>query len=1710
MNLTAKDGNDHTLVSLWKAYYSASEADRPKDELAALDKIKAEALAKHLAWDYYDACDKYVQTRSRINWKDRNEAEAERSKEMETKAEPVARFFYSQGRGMANVWDYVHSHKAALQKSFNPEFYSRDSNIESLAYGPALAKILTNDYEYTVWSLWHRGNLNAKDELKTLCSGKYPFDAFWEYSYLPVEKTKNDEARLEALKAYAAKHDGKAVALLARQDLISREFSRLAEVNGSSRDYIRLADLCRAFKADQARFGGTEKQIADCCDGPASLLDRLEGKSVDAEIKDDILTILTRNVSEVDVVVTNDKEKKVFSDKVTNPTPSFYVQDSLAVRIPVLNDGLYFINCSSGKDACVLQYRRHTLSIAARRDSKGLGVYVADYKSGEPVGKCTLEMVDITGTETLSRAEITLDGFTHIPAAMEDIIKTRKGVCLRASLTRNGVKRASEDLNVDKSYLRTASVPENYPHHESLLLTDRSAFNPGETVHYKVILYQGSYEYSLRQPGIVLKARLVDAEDNELATQNLVTGEFGSAAGSFVIPKCERYGIFHIYIEEGGKELDTKAIRVDEFVLPTFNLSWDANNRLYYAGDRVRFSGKVSSYSGHKLSNARATYKIYGLESELSGVLELGPDGSFAVEFDTPEDEWSNPSITINITDATGETLEFSKSVSVSRWMYVSAELTNQSEGSFRREGYRSGALLGEDVAKVEFCVGGKLPHPGLKISWKLLAGKTVVTSGTAANGETVSMDLSGRPSGIYTVEAHAELVTDKGNVFDDDESFDIVKVSDTDRSLNFDVQAFFKELPGDEVALQVGNVGAPMWVVAEVFGEGSVLYARKLLKLSGKKGTEGSLQTIRFERGADWTENVTLNVLTFLDGNCHRYACGFFKPRKPVELPLSFTRFLDTTAPGKEYSFSIKTEPGVECAATVFDVSTETISTNRWFTRIPNPRPSIDVNYNVATGGIRSWGGYSNKVMVRGTKAEMASRASGAVMAQNSATLSDNLALEVMDYAEEEAIPFALAEKPSETAPTVRENFANTVAWEPFLHSDKDGNIEFKFANSDKLSTYAVQLFAHDKNFNNNVLRREMTVTLPVKIAVVQPQYLYVGDRYVARVSLASSVDRDVPGVVAVRFLDGGDYKTAAELAVLESRITVPARSGASWSCDIEAPEGVPTLGLLVSFTADEEASGSDAVFVSLPVWKPVQTITEAHSALFRPSDDRNALERKLLSQFVNAKDAPADISVISIRQMLAEALPSEVEPKADNCVALSQAYYANVLVRGLGQKGSGRMDEIKEKLLACINADGGIAWFEGMSSSPILTAVLLERAKAVSDASALRGGTDELLPAEAVAKAVAYLDRNQFGANDRPYWCGGVSLEHYLHVRSLYAGVPLAQSLKAADKKAVRQYLTPDKARGLNGCLLAKARRIKTLRALLASSDGLALAGKLGVRSTPKLSRSLQADLESLRQYAVAHASGGTYFPNAVMPWRGLLESELYAHALLCELFDGEDIAEGVRLWIMVQKETQQWDTDPAYIEALGCVYRGTEETLSTSVLVARKSVELPFADIQPAGNGLRLESAWYLVSDSTAPSAAARALKPGDVLHVGDKIEVRYSLWSEENRSFVRLTAPRSAALRPVQQLSGHYGWRPVFRGPDTSGLFFTGFSAGAYRTVLADRSEYWFEVFPEEDSTIVEDYFVTQEGRFVAPAPVVESLYAPHYRANGGAPEPVVAQ
>ena len=1520
----ASDDQGHVLTKLWRQLESAQRSDLPQDQLKVLTQIKDEARAKHLPVDFYDAVQQSEQTNVRINWKVRDAQHQLALQEIEGFDEPVVTYAYWHYHDENGLRSFFAPNRERLEKAHNPEFYKRDWAIRRYYYSDALLENLQNDAEYVIWSLFSSGMADSTT-VSDVCQSRYPLQQFLEYErasqYFNAD---GEQGRIRRLEAYAEKYKDRAVSLLARQDLLGRRFQQLNEEEASSEAYRALREECTQFERDRKAFMAKERTLAESCTSVASLIETLDSKDLMFEIQDSELTVRVRNLDHVDFRIEDKDEKTVFKTTLTNPIRSYYRMDTIRFTLPPINDGTYTAYASNGKINHDAEWEKYTLSVATKYDAKGFWAWATDYRTGEPIPEFK------AGFKLTDKKE-----YDSYEAVYND----------------NGVVR--------RSHPNALIAPTIGPYTEKMsleciLLTDRAAFNPEETVHFKAILYRKGYRLTGVAAGKTVKATLYDAQSKEIHSATLTTNEFGSVDGSFVLDRRERNGRYRLEITADGQTLATQSLTVDDFVLPTYALTFDRIEKTVYAGDTACVSGILKAYSGHSLAGANVTYRVerWG-ELVQEGAVEMNGAGRFAIEFPTREsDGYQNYLVQIHVVDGTGETANFGQSVPVR---------------------------------------------------------------------------------------------------------------SRTQQTRDTQVRTYYFEDDSDAQGPAIRLVGGykPVWAVVDLYGrDGKLIDSRvEYIPAAGEAPTE---KTFRREWKSEWGDVVTLSVLYFQDKDRHSYSVTYRRPDTRYDLPLRFTRFLDTTLPGTEYTFTLQTGKGVEVAATVFDKSSETIRANRWSTVRANAYPAFTPRYSCHTGDDRA---SAYVVMYRGamqknatlSEARMATRAAGAM-------LDDVVLLESAVLEREPAMAYDAAA--DEESVAIREDFATTVAWEPYLYSDKDGNVTFTFRNADKLSTFYVQLFAHDGDMRNETIRQEMVVSLPVKIAVVEPQFLYENDSYRARISLSSAVEREVSGTISANGVS--------------VPVTLPPYSQRSVEIPVAIAPAASELVLTAIFRPDNAEDGSDGVRVRIPVHQPVQTITEAHSAVLLHGMDRDALIRGLRDAFVGIPGDQATMREISILDMVREAIPQTFETDLDNSVSLSKTLYAATLAAKIGSEGlsADQQAEIVERLLGCRNSDGGFAWIRGMDSSPVVTAQVLDylgglihRGLSVPDAIT-----------EVIPRAVRYLDISYFEDTERPWWRGRLSLDQYLYVRSLFPEVPFIEKTNADFRKATRQYLVPTKARGLSGAIFAKARRLLTLQRLGESKEGIALAKKYGISlfTSSRIHKSLNADTASLVQYAVEHPHGGMYYPNAVMPWRGLLESELYAHSLLCDLMDSQgqsDIAEGIRIWLMLQKETQSWGSDPAIVNALSSVLDGSEATLDTRVVALSGSYTRPFEEIPASGNGFTISRQFYRVDadDHRIP------IREGDVVEVGDRILAVYSIWNGENRSFVRLTAPRPACLRPERQLSGYYG--------------------GAYRNVKADCSEFWYETYPEENTTVSETYFVTQSGEFHSAVPVIECLYAPHYRANG---------
>lgn len=292
-------------------------------------------------------------------------------------------------------------------------------------------------------------------------------------------------------------------------------------------------------------------------------------------------------------------------------------------------------------------------------------------ENGKPVTNESLTFYEFVSNKTLNKFE----GKT-----------SEKGVFKFPSGTSNDYYRTflvqqpkTNDFQIMQVYGTRGYAEDNNPNKESRtiaqIFTDRAIYRPGQTVYFKVINTGINKEIESVLSGLKQKITLVDANNQEVSSQNFTTNEFGSYHGSFMLPKGKLNGTFYLRTDANSGYKD---IRVEEYKRPKFEVTFDPVKDEYKYGQTIELKGKAMMFSGVALSNTTVNYEIKkhnirwryfwwypqdnDNENSILGEAKTNEKGEFVIRLDLKKDEKlegiqiDNYEINASVTDINGET----------------------------------------------------------------------------------------------------------------------------------------------------------------------------------------------------------------------------------------------------------------------------------------------------------------------------------------------------------------------------------------------------------------------------------------------------------------------------------------------------------------------------------------------------------------------------------------------------------------------------------------------------------------------------------------------------------------------------------------------------------------------------------------------------------------------------------------------------------------------------------------------------------------------------------------------------------------------------------------------------------------------------------------------------------------------------------------------
>lgn len=178
---------------------------------------------------------------------------------------------------------------------------------------------------------------------------------------------------------------------------------------------------------------------------------------------------------------------------------------------------------------------------------------------------------------------------------------------IKDSYQLNYLVQKGKDRLWGESWLGDQNRYEGKEYKQVHFFTDRSIYRPGQTIYFKTLCLQYTSEGF---PKVVENKKfeilLRDANFQIVGKLELKTNQYGSASGSFVLPKNILKGYFQLNTDNGYLGL-----RVEEYKRPNFEVQLEPLQGEIKLAEQINILGRAQSFNKIPIIDAKVTYRIY-------------------------------------------------------------------------------------------------------------------------------------------------------------------------------------------------------------------------------------------------------------------------------------------------------------------------------------------------------------------------------------------------------------------------------------------------------------------------------------------------------------------------------------------------------------------------------------------------------------------------------------------------------------------------------------------------------------------------------------------------------------------------------------------------------------------------------------------------------------------------------------------------------------------------------------------------------------------------------------------------------------------------------------------------------------------------------------------------------------------------------------------
>jgi uncharacterized protein YfaS (alpha-2-macroglobulin family) len=773
------------------------------------------------------------------------------------------------------------------------------------------------------------------------------------------------------------------------------------------------------------------------------------------------------------------------------------------------------------------------------------------------------------------------------------------------------------------------------------------------------------------------------------------------------------------------------------------------------------------------------------------------------------------------------------------------------------------------------------------------------------------------------------------------------------------------------------------------------------------------------------------------------------------------------------------------------------------------------------------------------------------------------------------------------------RKNFAETAFFYPHLETNSAGEIIIKFTIPEALTKWKFMGLAHTKDLKTGMIYEETVTQKDLMVYPNAPRFFRENDKMTFSTKITNLSDKELNGGAKIFFYDALTSKLISEkLVVGKETIPFNVKKGKSTSVNwqIAIPEGYSAITYKVIAKAGNFTDGEE---MAIPVLTNRMLVTESMPLPIRGNQTKTFKFNKLINnksttlkhhkltlEFTSnpawyaiqalpyLMEYPYECAEQTFSRFYANSIASHIansNPKIKNVFeswkkSSPEAFLSNLeknqelkalileetpwvlnsqseserkkrvgLLFDLNRM-SNELGRALKKLQQLQVSNGGWTWFKGMPESRYMTQHIVTGMGHL-DHLGVKNIRNDYKTWSMVQKAVRYLD-NRIREDYEWLKKHNIDMEkdhlNYDVIQYLYARSYFLKDVEISsrNKEAYNYYHGQAKKYWLN-----KSRYMQGMIALALYRDGQA---KTGIPVEQKI-------IASLKENAINHEELGMYWKDNSGGYYWY-QAPIETQALLIEAFDevadDKKSVEAMKVWLLKQKQTQDWRTTKATTEACyALLLRGTDLLASDqlveikvgnniidpkkmddvkveagtgyfktswsktaiksnmgNVTVTKKDDGVAWGamywqyfeqldKITPAETPLKLVKKLFLQRNSDSGPVIIPIVE-GTKLQPGDKIKVRIELRVDRDMEYVHMKDMRAAGLEPINVFSG-------YRYQD--GL-------GYYESTKDASTNFFFDYLPKGTYVFEYPLRVNMSGDFSNGITSIQCMYAPEFTSH----------